>query len=58
MRGPTTCKRLKKNKGEGGGEETSIEFDEYQRPFGQFRKNFKSYIGILVQVQVNINISD
>lgn len=53
-RGPTTCKKMKKKVQEA----KFIEFDEHSRPIGPHKKYFKSYLGSLVRIQVDINISD
>ncbi|XVE52305.1 hypothetical protein DITRI_Ditri02bG0112300 [Diplodiscus trichospermus] len=53
-RGPTSCKTFKKK----ASEAKSIQFDEMSRPIGGCVKDFKSYIGALARVNVDINIDD
>ncbi|XVE53882.1 hypothetical protein DITRI_Ditri03aG0037300 [Diplodiscus trichospermus] len=54
MRGPTTWKKFKKKVSEA----KSVQFDEMSRPIGRCSKDFKSYIGALARINVDINIDD
>ncbi|XP_074353360.1 uncharacterized protein LOC141692428 isoform X2 [Apium graveolens] len=54
-RGPTLCTKLKRRM-VNQNLECRISFDEYGDPIGDMLKDFRSYIGSVARVQVDINI--
>ncbi|KAL8157489.1 hypothetical protein AgCh_002263 [Apium graveolens] len=54
-RGPTLCTKLNRRM-VNQNLECSISFDEYGDPIGDMLKDFRSYIGSVARVQVDINI--
>lgn len=54
-RGPTLCKKLKKRL-VNQNLDCTVNFDEYDNPIGDMRKDFTIYLGSMVRFQVDINM--